>query len=258
MSNHRTILCVNRPDGSRSYYGPDLKRKPSAKKTTGTFGSERAIRRGVKALSMRKRNTGARVQVLDVQEVSTVEDPAVWTDWVDLNLRPHELEQIGNPVRVVRNSRYLVMVNEAPVGETNHLSGDPPPELLHLSIKRHDQQPLQDWRDLQRIKNDLVGPEHEAVQLYPRESRLVDAANQVHLFVFKEPGLGWPIGWRSGRVVTSEGKGGATQRPRDEDDPNEDTTCTECVERATRFGARVAEQSPCSSCGLNTRTDEQS
>jgi hypothetical protein len=37
---------------------------------------------------------------------------------------------------------------------------------------------VHDWRDLQRIKNQLVGPECEAVELYPAESRKVDTANQ--------------------------------------------------------------------------------
>ncbi len=50
--------------------------------------------------------------------------------------------------------------------------------VIHLSIKTRDKRPLHDWRDLQRIKNEIVGPEHEAVELYPAESRLVDTSNQ--------------------------------------------------------------------------------
>lgn len=69
------------------------------------------------------------------------------------------------------------------------------PDCWHLSIKRIDRQPIHDWRDLQRIKNHLVGPEHEAVEIYPAESRLVDTANQYHLFVLVEPGLRIPLGF---------------------------------------------------------------
>lgn len=33
-----------------------------------------------------------------------------------------------------------------------------------------------------RIKNELLGPEYEAIELFPAESRLLDSANQYHLF----------------------------------------------------------------------------
>lgn len=57
-------------------------------------------------------------------------------------------------------------------------------EVWHLSIKRLDKEAVHDWRDLQAIKNMIVGEEYEAVELYPSESRLVDSANQYHLWVF--------------------------------------------------------------------------
>jgi len=57
-------------------------------------------------------------------------------------------------------------------------------EVWHLSIKRLDKEPTHDWRDLQSIKNMIVGEEYEAVELYPAESRLVDSANQYHLWAF--------------------------------------------------------------------------
>jgi hypothetical protein len=53
---------------------------------------------------------------------------------------------------------------------------------LHLSIKRLDRQPVSDWRHKQAIKNEIAGSEREAIELFPRESRLVDAANQTHLW----------------------------------------------------------------------------
>ena len=59
--------------------------------------------------------------------------------------------------------------------------------MWHLSIRRNDRKPIHDWTDLQTIKNMLVGPEHEGVELYPAESRLLDAENQYHLWVFMSP-----------------------------------------------------------------------
>tara|TARA_A100001037_G_C14962951_1_gene550173 strand:+ start:117 stop:632 length:516 start_codon:yes stop_codon:yes gene_type:complete len=73
--------------------------------------------------------------------------------------------------------------------------------LIWLSIRRLDRKPIHDWRDLQEIKNLLVGPEHDAMELYPKESRVMDTANQYHLWVLKDCNefipIGWPIGFKS-------------------------------------------------------------
>jgi len=91
--------------------------------------------------------------------------------------------------------------------------------LKHLSIKRNDREVIHDWRDLQEIKNMLVGKECEGIEIYPAESRLVDTANQYHLWVFPK---GHPIGIGfDKRQVLDEGEvhrliksmDGAKQRP---------------------------------------------
>ena len=106
---------------------------------------------------------------------------------------------------IYRNSRYQVVVR---------CPGSPPEApLIWLSIKRIDNRPCRDWRDFQRIKNELLGPEVEAVELYPAESRRVDAANQYHLWAF--PGQILPFGF--GERLVAEGTPGVTQRPFEED-----------------------------------------
>lgn len=91
-------------------------------------------------------------------------------------------------------------------------------EMHWLSIKRLDQRAVMDWRHLQKIKNELVGPENEAIQLHPAESRLHDTANQFHLFVFANtwPEAGAPIGWTN-RIVEHDEQAceeiGSVQRP---------------------------------------------
>jgi len=52
--------------------------------------------------------------------------------------------------------------------------------VVDITVQRLDGQPARDWRDLQRIKNELVGAEREAVELYPQESRLMDMSNTTH------------------------------------------------------------------------------
>lgn len=87
--------------------------------------------------------------------------------------------------------------------------------VSHLSIRRDDREAARDWRHFQQIKNDIAGPDCEAVELYPAEDRLVDMANQYHLWVFP-PGFRIPFGFQE-RAVQEEvpaGFGKARQRSR--------------------------------------------
>ena len=85
-------------------------------------------------------------------------------------------------------------------------------EVVHLSIKRRDKHPIHDWRHFQRIKNELVGEQYEGIELYPVESRRVDAANQYHLWVVKDPTFRFPFGFQERMVEDDVGDSGAKQR----------------------------------------------
>lgn len=102
-------------------------------------------------------------------------------------------------VRVFLNSIYQVQVEWIEC---------PPPfgHCAYLSIKTLDKSPRHDWRELQRIKTELIGEEVEAIELYPAESRVVDTANQYHLFCFprlETDGHKFPFGFDA-RII-SEG-----------------------------------------------------
>jgi hypothetical protein len=63
-----------------------------------------------------------------------------------------------------------------------------------LSIKRRDKRPVNNWQDMQTIKNRLVGVDCDAIQIFPAESRMINMANQYHLIVL--PSDAWlPFGW---------------------------------------------------------------
>jgi len=66
-------------------------------------------------------------------------------------------------------------------------------EMLHLNIRRIDGAAIFDWRHRQWIKNELVGDECEAFEVYPAESRLVDTSNKYHLWAFTDPKLRLPV-----------------------------------------------------------------
>lgn len=99
------------------------------------------------------------------------------------------------------------MVNKFPPMQ---FPGMPYP-MTHLSFSRCDRGTEHDWRELQRIKNEVLGKEWEACEIYPADSRLVDAANQFHLWCVA-PGLRFPFGFDE-RLVSDVEVWGTTQRP---------------------------------------------
>lgn len=110
------------------------------------------------------------------------------------------------------NNEYQVNINKNVTGFNESV------KIWHLSIKRRDKEPIHDWRDLQAIKNMLVGEEYEAIEIYPAESRVVDTANQYHLWAFMSfvgeenktpPRI--PVGWTM-RSVTSDSVAQSKQR----------------------------------------------
>lgn len=98
---------------------------------------------------------------------------------------------------VFKNSAYTVFRRKRSDG------------TIHLSIRRNDRQPCRDWRDFQHIKNELCGPEWEGLELYPAQSRLVDAANQYHLWCTPER---LPFGFNETLVAQPGGRSKAKQR----------------------------------------------
>jgi hypothetical protein len=93
---------------------------------------------------------------------------------------------------MMKNDRYTVTVK--PLSDAG-MDG-----VVHISIRNSARSAVRDWRDFQRIKNEVVGPEREALEVYPRESRLIDTSNQYHLWVLPV-GEDIPFGFDVGRSV---------------------------------------------------------
>lgn len=145
--------------------------------------------------------------------------PQDWGDWVEADglvnrLTREPVNHDRDVQRIVANNRYLVIITRV---EPNENAGPGAPTLIWLSIRRQDRKVVRDWRDLQRIKNELVGPENEGMEMYPAESRLVDTANQFHLWVFEDPTIRFPWGYEDRLVLdadaATEMESGAVQRP---------------------------------------------
>jgi hypothetical protein len=125
---------------------------------------------------------------------------------------PLRMAQEAEPgfVGVFINDLYQVTYRD--IGTVNpDQAADMPPTVAWLCIRRIDAAPIHDWRHLQNIKNDLCGPECEAIEIYPAESRLVDTSNQYHLWVMPK-GTVIPFGYQT-REVSDGSFGGNRQRP---------------------------------------------
>ena len=138
--------------------------------------------------------------------------------WAALTLTEYSEEELDR-VRATFGSAAAERLSDARVFqndlyEVTVYRDEPPglPALVHISIKRRDRSAIRDWRHFQRIKNEVLGPEHEAVELYPAESRLVDAANQYHLWGFDDATFRFPFGFAD-RLVTEASPPGGRQRP---------------------------------------------
>lgn len=127
---------------------------------------------------------------------SLVHRDAPWTPFAQMTtlISPDgSTRPVEAGTNVFKNNHYQVYVYKA---------AETPPfgNVIWLSIKRLDRKAIHDWRDLQRIKNELLAPEIEAVELYPSEERVVDTANQYHLFAFVD-GYKMPFGYPNRLVV---------------------------------------------------------
>lgn len=114
---------------------------------------------------------------------------AQWGEWFEVPVEQWLQDHQEGNVRCFGNGRYTVFMR------TDEDSG-----FTHLSLHNTQRSPVRDWRHLQRIKNELCGPEREAVEIFPAESRLLDVANEYHLWVFPD-GMRIPLGFDYGRVT---------------------------------------------------------
>ncbi len=137
-------------------------------------------------------------------------------NWDDVRWTP--FEEIEPPGADLPNNRLWAQeglakwfANSIYVARVIALRAPPPfGVVVCLTIRTHDHQPRHDWRELQRIKNEIVGDSVEAVEVYPSEDRLVDNSNYYHLFCFPRLATedGWlPFGFNERLVTEGSGEG---------------------------------------------------
>lgn len=106
-----------------------------------------------------------------------------WNEFQDVTaeaLYRHRLLNPGStyrPDRVYQNNKFIVQVfdNKQILGMN----------ATKAMIRRADSGTEVFWADLQRIKNEIWGLEAQAIQMFPKESELVDDANLYWIWVIR-------------------------------------------------------------------------
>lgn len=129
-----------------------------------------------------------------------------WTPFIkNTNVSKKILDQTDCQ-QIYLNSRYKVFVKWNGVEKitNNHLKNKEICGIMHLSIKNHFNSPIHDWREMQRIKNEICGTACEGIEICPSKDKLVDTCNQYHLWVLP-PYCSLDIGYTD-RLVCYESK----------------------------------------------------
>jgi len=95
--------------------------------------------------------------------------------------------------KVVQNDFYLVQLYAFFARSLSNIA-----PMWQLVVRRIDGGMSFPWRDLQRIKDELVGAERVAVQVHPPANEVVDQANLAHLWVYPV-GVSLPFGLGPGQ-----------------------------------------------------------
>ena len=67
---------------------------------------------------------------------------------------------------------------------------------IWLSIKYTAKKATPSWRELQTIKNNIVGENRQAIEIYPSEDSIVDTLNHYHLWVMPK-GQKFQLGYKN-------------------------------------------------------------
>lgn len=79
------------------------------------------------------------------------------------------------PDRIFKNNRYVVQIYGWNTGWG---------KCDRVLIRRADASAIHNWHELQRLKNEIWGPECTALEVYPKASNLIDDKNIYWMWVF--------------------------------------------------------------------------
>jgi hypothetical protein len=98
---------------------------------------------------------------------------------VDLARLPEGANIPPSMTRAFRNNRYIVTVNDYAETTAGY--------AVRAMVQSLTGEPVRNWEDLQRVKNECFGEETVAIEYYPAQSKLVNAHHIYWLWIY-EPG----------------------------------------------------------------------
>lgn len=175
------------------------------------------IEAGTDALTVRFGN--APPVVLSPRDLADAAHRAGFTEYDD---------EFGGPLRVARSVGTGVPGEVRPLEEGETVYGnerftvsvtarDGIEGPVHISVHDHQRNPTIAWRLLQRIKDEVTGPERWGIEWFPPAAHLIDEANERHVWVLPagaepEPWLAI-LGPRQVAGPEEAAKHGAVQAP---------------------------------------------
>ncbi|MFA4971545.1 MAG: hypothetical protein WC683_02950 [bacterium] len=110
-----------------------------------------------------------------------------WSEWERVpRPDPAKYPSLRNVEAVFKNNVYVVQI-------VYHVTEWGTVE--RLMIRRNDEAPVRSWQELQRVKNEIVGEDRVAIEVFPAQAELVDHANLYHLWVLPK-GFTLPFGMK--------------------------------------------------------------
>jgi len=105
--------------------------------------------------------------------------------WSRFEPGPSPVGKVGDAYETWINNLYMVFRCRDEITEWGIVS--------RIMVRRNDGGTNVPWADMQRVKNEIMGQERLAIQIFPPESDLVDDANIYHLWVMPD-GFTMPFG----------------------------------------------------------------
>lgn len=114
-------------------------------------------------------------QSVHKKEVKQALTSGSWGQWEDITMDFYEkmlgkFPEVHRLKKYVKNNIYTAQVIDSKEG-------------LLLGIRRHDQSTDVPWSHKQRIKNEVLGENFQAIEVFPIQDHLVDDANLYWLWV---------------------------------------------------------------------------
>jgi hypothetical protein len=103
---------------------------------------------------------------------------------IDLSSFP-PWERPAGLTRAFRNNRYIVQVHDYAETTVGY--------AIRAMIQSLTGEPVRNWEDLQRVKNECFGAETVAIEYYPAQSDLRNAHNIYWLWIYEPGQIPMPI-----------------------------------------------------------------